>query len=153
MLVEDVTSRTVDLASQPDGGGRPAAAEVEVAVAQSCLLPHGHVLVDGERQRGSGAQHLEVGGHDLHLAGDEVGVDVVVVAAHDLARHPDAVLAAQRVRGILVTHDHLHDAAGVTQIEEHHPAVVAPGGHPPGEGHGLADVVGTQGAGVVGADH
>ena len=53
----------------------------------------------------------------------------------------------------LVADDDLDDAAGVAQVEEGDPAVVAAAGHPPGEGDGLADVLGAQGAGVVGADH
>ena len=32
-------------------------------------------------------------------------------------------------------------------------AVIASAAYPAGEGHGLADVLGTQGAGVMGADH
>ena len=65
----------------------------------------------------------------------------------------EAVLRAQVVGDLLVAHDHLHDAAGVAQVEERDPAVIAPPRHPPGQGDGLADVLGTQGAGVVGADH
>ncbi len=53
----------------------------------------------------------------------------------------------------LVAHDHLHDAAGLAQVEEGDPAVIAPPRHPPGEGDGLADVLGAEGAGVMGADH
>ena len=54
---------------------------------------------------------------------------------------------------LLVADDDLDDAAGLAQVEEGDPAVVAAAGHPAGEGHGLADVLGAQGAGVVGADH
>ena len=53
----------------------------------------------------------------------------------------------------LVADDDLDDAAGLAQVEERNPAVIAPPGHPAGEGDGLADVLGAQGAGVVGADH
>ena len=47
----------------------------------------------------------------------------------------------------------LDDATRLAQVDERHAAVIAPVGHPPGEGDGLADVLGTEGAGVMGADH
>ena len=53
---------------------------------------------------------------------------------------------------VLVAYDHLDDPAGLTQVEEGDAAVVAATGHPAGEGDGLADVVGAQGAGLMGAD-
>ena len=67
-----------------------------------------------------------------------------------------AVLAAQVVGGPrehLVARDDLDDAAGVAQVDEGHAPVVTPLRHPPGEGDGLAGVGGTQGAGLVGAEH
>ena len=60
----------------------------------------------------------------------------------------------RRLVGDRLVADHdLDDAAGLAQVEERDPAVVAAAGHPAGEGDGLADVLGAQGAGVVGADH
>ena len=53
----------------------------------------------------------------------------------------------------LVADDDLDDAAGLAQVDEGDAAVVAAAGHPAGEGDGLADVLGAQGAGVMGADH
>ncbi len=53
----------------------------------------------------------------------------------------------------LVTDHHLDDPACLTQVEERDATVIAPPGHPPGEGDGLADVLGAEGAGVMGADH
>ena len=53
----------------------------------------------------------------------------------------------------LVTDDDLHDTAGLAEVEEGHTPVIAAPGHPPGQGDGLVDVVGAQGAGVMGADH
>ena len=41
----------------------------------------------------------------------------------------------------------------LAQVEERDTSVIAPTRHPPGEGDGLADVLGAQGAGVMGADH
>ena len=54
---------------------------------------------------------------------------------------------------VLVADDHLHHAAGLAQVEEGDAAVVASARHPAGERHGGADVLGAQGAGVMGADH
>ena len=129
------------------------ATQVEVAVLEPRLLPHVHVIVDGERQRGGRAEHLEVGGDDLDLAGRQVGVGVALGAQRDLAGDLQAVLAAQAVRDGLVADDDLHDAARLAEVEEGDAAVIAPPGHPPGEGDGLADVLGAQGAGVMRADH
>jgi hypothetical protein len=42
---------------------------------------------------------------------------------------------------------------GDTQVDESDATVIAPLGHPPGQGDGPADVVGTQRAGLVGAKH
>ena len=53
----------------------------------------------------------------------------------------------------LVADHHLGDAAGLAQVEEGHPAVVAATRHPAGEGDGLSGVGRGQRAGVVGADH
>ena len=74
-------------------------------------------------------------------------------AAHDLAGDLEAVLAAQAVGDGLVADHDLDDPAGLAEVEEGHSAVVAAPRHPPGEGDGLADVLGAQGAGVMGADH
>jgi hypothetical protein len=52
----------------------------------------------------------------------------------------------------LAKHD-LGDPAGVAQIDEDHPTVIPPPGHPAGEGDCLAGVLGTQCAGIVGAKH
>ena len=74
-----------------------------------------------------------------------------------LAGDLHAVLVAHVVGAALLEHlvadDHLHDARRVAQVEERHSAVVAPTGDPSREGDGLAGVVGTQRAGLVGAEH
>ena len=96
------------------------------------------------------------GRDDLDLAGGQVGVDVALLARGDLADDLDDVLAAQLVgrpgQHLVARHD-LHDTARVAQVDERHTAVVTPLRHPPGEGDGLAGVGGTQGAGLVGAEH
>ena len=114
-------------------------------------------VVDRERQRVGGGQHLDAGlagqRDDLDLAGREVGVLVAGLAGHDLTGDLEAVLAAQAVRDRLVADDHLHHAAGLAEVQERDSTVIAPPRHPPGERDGLADVLGAQGAGVMGADH
>ena len=132
-------------------------AQVEVAVLQPGLLADGDPLVDLERQRGGGAEHLELGGDHLDGAGGQVGVRVALGPQRDLADDLDAVLVAEVVRagGLqhLVPHHHLDDAGGVAQVEEGHPAVVAAAGDPAGQGDGGSSVLGPEGAGAVGADH
>ncbi len=158
-LLEHPPGRGGHLGAQPDGvPGRvhARAAQVEVAVLEPGLLADGDPLVDLERQRGGGVEHLDEARDDLDLAGGQVGVDVAPVTGGDLADDLDDVLAAQVVRRPgqhLVARDHLHDAAGVAQVDEGHAPVVTPLRHPPGEGDGLAGVGGTQGAGLVGAEH
>ena len=76
--VEHVAGRLVDLAAQPERRGGAGATQVEVAVLEARLLADLDVLVDRERQRGGGAEHLDLGGDDLDLAGGEVGVLVAL---------------------------------------------------------------------------
>ena len=60
----------------------------------------------------------------------------------------------RRLVGDRLVADHdLDDAAGLAQVDEGDAAVVAAAGHPAGEGDGLPDVLGAEGAGVVRADH
>jgi hypothetical protein len=152
-LVQHLAGGPVHLAAQPDGARRALPAQVEVAVAQPHLLAGLDVLVELERQRRRLVQHLDPLGDDLDLAGRQLRVLVARRPAADHAGHPEAVLGAQRVRDLLVPDHHLDDARGVPQVEERHPAVIAPPGHPTGQHDGLSGVVGAQGAGLVGAQH
>ena len=80
VAVEHVAGGLVDLAAQPEGGVGAGAAQVEVAVLEPGLLPHVDVVVDRERQRRGGAEHLDVVGDDLDLAGGQVRVGVALGA-------------------------------------------------------------------------
>ncbi len=155
--VEHVAGRLVHPAAQAQGGRRAGAAQVEVAVLEACLLadlaPSVAGLVDREGQRRRGIEHLDVDGHDLDLTRREIGVLGAVLAGDDLAGDLEAVLAAQAVRDLLVADDDLDHPAGLAQVKEGHSPVIAATSDPSGEGHGLADVLGAQGAGVMGADH
>ena len=54
---------------------------------------------------------------------------------------------------VLFADHHLGHAGGIAQIQEGHTTVVAAAGHPAGEGNGLSDVLGPEGAEVVCAQH
>ncbi len=103
-----------------------------------------------------GVEHLERVATTSTSPVGRSGLTLRSSRAVDLADDLDDVLVAQVVRGPvehLVADDDLGDAGGVAQVDEGHAAVIAPPRHPPGEGDGLAGVVGTQGAGLVGAEH
>src|SRR5690606_33872412 len=120
------------------------------------LLADVEALVDGERQRRGLGQHLELADVDLDVTRGDLRVLVTLGARGDLAGDLDAVLGAQLVGTLghlaLAEHD-LGHAAGVAQVDEDHSAVIAPPRHPAGERDGLAGLLGTQRAGVVGAKH
>ncbi len=110
--------------------------------------------LDRERQRRGGAEHLDLGRRRPRSSPvGRLGFALPSWRAVDLAGDLEAVLAAQAVGDLLVADHDLDDAAGLAQVDEGDAAVVAAAGHPPGEGDGLADVLGAQGAGVMGADH
>ena len=94
-------------------------------MTQARLLPHRHAIVDRERQRRRRGQDLELLDHDLDGTGGQVRVLVALGPARDGADDLDAELVAQRVRDLRVVDHHLHDAAGVAEVEEGHAAVVA----------------------------
>ena len=120
------------------------------------LLAHLGVLVDRERQRRRLRQHGEPGGGDLDRAGRQLGVLVALGPGHDLARDLHAELRPQPVRPLghlTLAEHHLRGAGRVAQVDEDHAAVIATPRHPPGEGHGLSGVLGTEGACEVAAHH
>ena len=92
-------------------------------------------------------------GDDLDLAGGQVGVLVALGPRGHLAGDLQAVLRAELVGDLLVADHDLDDPGGLPEVDEGDAAVVAPPGDPSGEGHGLADVLGAEAAGVMGADH
>ena len=104
---------------------------------------------------GSGAAALRTSRSDATTSISPVGSSGLALPSGrsaDLAGDLDAELAAQLVGDGLVADHDLHDAAGLAQVDEGDAAVVAAAGHPAGQRHGLARVLGTQRAGVVGAD-
>ena len=151
------TRGRVDLGPEPDRGSGRGAAQVEVAVAQACLLADGDALVDLERQRCGRVEDGQLDGRHLDLAGRQVRVGRVLWTYLDDAFHGDAVLVAQGVRAAgredLVAHDDLYEAARVTQVEERHPTEVSPLRHPSRKRHLLPRVLSTQSPCLVGTDH
>ena len=129
------------------------AAQVEVAVLEPGLLAHGHPLVDLERQRRGGVEHLDRTRRPRprRWAGR---ARVALVAGGDLADDLDDVVAAQVVGGTVTPRQARTTHVPWRRAGRSRPRPrVTPLRHPPGEGDGLAGVGGTQGAGLVGAEH
>ena len=151
----------VDLGAQPDRAHPPTRRRGGAGRGSgACRRASSPTVTRSSIWKGSGAEALSTSisrRDDLDLAGRQVGVDVALGPRADLADDLDAVLVAQVVGAALGEHlvagHDLDDTAGVAQVEERHPAVIAPPGHPARERDGLAGVVGTQGAGLVGAEH
>ena len=68
------------------------AAQIERAVLEPQALVHRLPLLERERRRLCVSQHLELGDVQLHLAGRDVRVDVLGLAARDLPGDRDHVL-------------------------------------------------------------
>ncbi len=146
LVGEEVADLLHDLMAEDHVVAHRLLAEVEVAIAEAELLADRVVLVDLERRRLGVGELLELGGHELHLAGRKVGVHGGLVAAHQLARDRDHVLGAERSRaamrlGRLLGAEHeLEEPGPVAQVDEDQPAVVAAAVHPARDAHLLADL-------------
>ena len=151
-LVQHPPGELVGPGAQPQGVGRAAAAQVQVAVAQPDVVTGLDLVVHRQRQRRGLGEHLQLADGHLDLAGGQLRVLVALGAAGHLAGDLDAELVAQRVRVLLAEH-HLDHTGAVAQVDEDDTAVVAPAGHPPGERHRGAGVRRAQAAGVMGTDH
>src|SRR5690606_25321255 len=143
-----------DRGPQQDVAVHALAAQVEEAVLQAPLLVDPVLGVDGERQGGRGAQHLDLTDLDLDLAGRQLGVDVVRAAGDDLAVDPDDRLLGQLVQRLVGLRarpgDELRDAGVVAQIDEEDAAQVAPIVQPATQPDVAADVRGAELAAGVG---
>src|SRR5699024_8953479 len=144
--------RSVGVGAQPQRTGRPLAAQIQVAITQARLLADLSVLVQLERQRRRGAEHLDLRGRDLDLARVQQRVLVALGPLVDGTDHFQHVCVAQVHRLYLAHHD-LRDTAGITSFEERHTAIGTRAAYPAREGHGLADVLGAELAGEMGAQH
>jgi hypothetical protein len=109
--------------------------QVQVAVAQSDVFADLNVFVHLERQRRSLAEHLDVLGRDLDPASGQVGVFVSGRAGLHHTGQLNARLRAKSVHGIGITHDRLHDTAGIADVDERDASVIASTSHPARERH------------------
>ena len=122
------------------------AAQVEPAVADAQGLVD-VLLVELERQRLRARDDLELVDLQLDLAGRQVRVDGLGRARGDLAFGAEDELVADAVRdlgrfGRALGVDHkLREAALVSQVDEHEPAVVAAACGPARKGEALPDVL------------
>ena len=131
LLVQRLARGAVHLRAQPDRRGRAGPAQVEVAVLEPHLLADLGVLVDLERQRRGLVQHDDGRRDDLDLAGRQVRVDVLLLAARGRRRSPASTHSLRRpcTRSFSRTTT-CDDAGRVAQVDERHPAVVATGARP-----------------------
>jgi hypothetical protein len=130
-------------------------AQVEEAVLEPHLL-RDLLVVHQEWRRGGRVQHLDLVREHLDLPALEVRVHRALgAAAHD-PLHAKYEFMAHAVGdregvGAIGIADHLHEALAVAQVDEDHPAMVAPAMGPAEQGDGLAEVTSVGAAAVFGA--
>jgi hypothetical protein len=118
------------------------AAQVQHAVRQARGLRQ-VLVVELERRRDAGVEHLELVAQHLDLAAGEVGVGRCPRARAHQAHHLQAELVAHALGGLehlgaVGVADDLHQAFAVAQVDEDHAAMVAAAVGPAHQGHGLA---------------
>ena len=143
--VEERAHRARDRVALAQPLAHELAPQVEIAVAQPHFLADR--FVELERQRVGAVQDREFAGHDLDLAGGQVGVD----GAHGPRAHracdthhefvAELLGVGEQRRSVRVAHD-LHQALAIAQVDEDHAAVIAPPVHPTGYGDRLPDEAG-----------
>ena len=143
MAVEVAAHRARDAVAQPQALRHHLAPQVEVAVLQAHFLAH--LLIELERQRLGAVQQLELARQQLHLARGQVARSrcpagrartVPVTCTTNSLRSRSA--SAKTGAAVRVEHD-LQQALAVAQVDEDHPAVVAPAVHPAGDRDLLAE--------------
>ena len=153
VFVEEHLARgLIDFRTQAQRICRFRTAHVQVAVAQASFLADLAVLIELERERSGGVEHLNLGSDDLDVARGKGRVFVTFGAALDLARDLEHELVSQVMRIFFANNDLRHPRS-ITQIEEGHTAVVTAPSNPAGESDVLADVICPQITGAVGAKH
>jgi hypothetical protein len=135
-----------DPGPENDVAVRHASPEVEVPIRKPQVLGRGIFRKDGKRREVGGSEHLEIPDGKFHLPGRKFLI-------HGIGRAPvhDAVETHHRLFGqvgqlplkfpVGMNH-HLREAVVVPQINEQHPAVVAPAVDPAGKARLKADVFG-----------
>jgi hypothetical protein len=132
--------RAVDRGPDPQVALHALAPDVEVAVRRRDPLATCRPLVDRERRRLGGVEHLDLAVLDLDLAGRQLVVDVLPRAGGDRAGDAHDVLGAHVDRVV----DHaLGDAGVVAEVDEGERSPCSRRvATQPAQGDGLADVVG-----------
>ena len=107
------------------------AAQVKVTVLQTHVLARqlvlGLILKSGgnlERQGVGLGEDLDGLGHNLDLAGGQMGVLVAIRAQAHFAGNLNHEFAAQRAGHILVVNDDLHETGRITKVDEGHATVI-----------------------------
>src|SRR5256885_7600803 len=104
--------------------------DVQVAVLESRRLVGVDVVLDLERRSLGFRDDLELLDVDLYLSGRELWVLRAVRPAPHRAASANHIFAAHVRRDRCGSNDDLHYPPSVAQIQEGHPAVVAPPRHP-----------------------
>ena len=154
----ELADALIQLVPQLQRGQHLRTPNVDVAVAH----PHQFIdvdrlLVDRERRRLGRIEHLDLLGQHLDLPGRQVRIDGSLAARSHLTCDLQDVLVACLVSGgvglvvaaVARTHDNLHHAVAVPQVEEDQPSVVAAAMHPAGQRHALADLRAAQRSAAV----
>ena len=133
------------------------AAQIDVAVLEAHVFRHVHRLFD-QKGRGLGpVEDQQRVGKDLDLAGGQARIGHPFQARCHHAAHRDDVLVAQDMgllmhrRVVLRVEDHLGHPLPVAQIDEDHPAVIAPPVHPAHQHHLAVLVAQAQSLKMVGS--
>ena len=140
-----IARRRIYLGAQTNCVSGAVTAQVEVAIAQPDLLACG--LVELERERCTLPQHSQRRRVDFDLAGGDLRVGVTFRTDLDDTLDCHAELGAQAMglsQHVVGAKHHLGNPCGVAQVDEDHPAVVAPTRDPPGQRHLLTGVGGPQ---------
>jgi len=109
-----------------------------------------------ERQRSAFAQHRQLDGVDLDVAGGDVGVGVAFGPRLDDAFDRHAELRPKAVRLLehhCVAEHHLRDTRRIAQIDEDDSTVVTTPRHPSGKCDRLIHISGPQRTGGMAAQH
>ena len=110
------------------------APQIEEARGKAHVLGVFRLGIDRKRQRFSLRPNLELGDHQLYLAGIELGVDHIRGARGDLPGHRDDAFQPQRIGGREQRRGHvddaLSDAVVISQIDKKELAMVAFSMHP-----------------------
>ena len=132
-------------------GGELRTTNVQIAVAQTRVLGRLDAVLDLEGRRLRGVQNLDAVHANLNLAGGELGVHGLLIAATHHAVDQDGPLGADGLggvkssaAGVLRVEGALRHARAVAQVDENQATVIATTPHPASEGHLLADVLGAQ---------